>query len=620
MKNSQQAQASFFEYSSELFLIIDWDGQIRDLNGNWEKIVEFQRKDILLKYIYEFVHESQHAAFRGYLARLKETNQPATWEIRFQKRNGVYIWLHWKFNFDEKNRTICVVARPSRRSDEEYEVLSIEKEVETRFRDVLDESHIGIALGDFNGKILDVNPFFCKLLGYTREQILGKILSEVSAPEDYAQEFKTLKALELGAIQSYTTERRYLRKDSSVVWCQVMLRIDEDPVTKQKHVLRLVEDVSEKVATSQRLDRLIDVFPGVFFQYVRRREGQSQFTFVSDGSMELFGLPAATVLDDANMLYGAIDTQDAAEFHRSIATSAQKMATWKWCGRVNVIGSRPKWVQCTANISRNEKGDTVWDGAFLDISAIKEQELIIQEQSRRINSSVTMAMLWELFTGLVTEISGPVSAILGKAQLMNQHVSAGTLTAQKTTEYAQAIEFFGRRISKTLRGFKFIGRDGAKDPIEKKSIRSLLDEALELCQTRIREQQIEIKIENFFECPVDCRPVQITHVLLNLLNNSFDAVEKLPSKWIRIECQDQGEDFILSITDSGTGIPTHIVDKIMFPFFSTKIGQQNSGLGLSSAKAIVESHHGRLLLDRASSFTKFNIWLPKNQKKAIKVA
>ena len=109
---------------------------------------------------------------------------------------------------------------------------------------------------------------------------------------------------------------------------------------------------------------------------------------------------------------------------------------------------------------------------------------------------------------------------------------------------------------------------------------------------------------------VKCRYVQITQVLVNLINNSIDALQNNPLKWIKIELTTQEKTALLSVTDSGEGIPESISAKIMQPFISTKEAGKGLGLGLSISKGIVESHDGQLKYDSQSKHTKFTIALP----------
>lgn len=92
---------------------------------------------------------------------------------------------------------------------------------------------------------------------------------------------------------------------------------------------------------------------------------------------------------------------------------------------------------------------------------------------------------------------------------------------------------------------------------------------------------------------------------MNLLQNGLDAVEELPERWVSISYTEDSHSLKLIITDSGNGIPEHIRDKILQPFFTTKDVGKGTGLGLSISKGIMESHDGELSIDTKCANTRF---------------
>ena len=105
-------------------------------------------------------------------------------------------------------------------------------------------------------------------------------------------------------------------------------------------------------------------------------------------------------------------------------------------------------------------------------------------------------------------------------------------------------------------------------------------------------------------------------MLLNLLNNAFDAVQALPEKWVRVMVSEEGDSVNISVTDSGRGIPREIADKAMQPFFTTKPVGKGTGLGLSISNAIVEAHHGRLWIDSRGPNTRIILSLSRRHAPA----
>jgi signal transduction histidine kinase len=80
--------------------------------------------------------------------------------------------------------------------------------------------------------------------------------------------------------------------------------------------------------------------------------------------------------------------------------------------------------------------------------------------------------------------------------------------------------------------------------------------------------------------------------------------------WIEIQIRHEADSIILRVVDSGPGIPRELAGKIMLPFFTTKEIGKGSGLGLSIAKGIVESHRGAFFFDQEAPYTTFVLQLP----------
>jgi signal transduction histidine kinase len=110
-----------------------------------------------------------------------------------------------------------------------------------------------------------------------------------------------------------------------------------------------------------------------------------------------------------------------------------------------------------------------------------------------------------------------------------------------------------------------------------------------------------------------CRPVEISQVLVNLLNNAFDAAKLTPSEqpWVEIRVEDQPSRLKIAVLDSGAGVARENRDKIMQPFFSTKELGKGTGLGLSVSKGIIESHGGFLEFRDDLPHTCFEVSIPK---------
>ena len=254
-----------------------------------------------------------------------------------------------------------------------------------------------------------------------------------------------------------------------------------------------------------------------------------------------------------------------------------------------------------------------------DISLMKNLELDRREMEAKVISSSKMALLGEMATGVAHEVNNPLAIIGGTASFLKEALKSKRLDDEKLATKLDSIERNVSRIAKVIRGLRVFAKDAELDPKENVSANQVVQETLGLCQKKMVHKGIELQLNLEPDLRANCNSTQISHVLLNLLNNSMDAVSELDTKWIRIEAMSEKQSIIFKVIDSGTGIPAANVEKIMLPFFTTKPTGQGMGLGLSISKGIAESNGGSLALDRASQNTCFVLSLPAAESKLASV-
>lgn len=265
---------------------------------------------------------------------------------------------------------------------------------------------------------------------------------------------------------------------------------------------------------------------------------------------------------------------------------------------------------------RNAKGEvSMLLGVLEDRTAQKHFERLIEEQRVKLIHSEKMSALGEMAGGIAHEINNPLAVIELNAGQLKTKIGRGVVEPVEVIKYADRISSTVQRIATIVRGLRTFARDGEKDPFEAASVAAIAKEAFEFCQVRFQQHKVRFEVGSGVEgLQVECRPVQLSQVFVNLLNNSFDAVHRQDDPWVKMEVLDLGSEVEIAVTDSGAGIPATLAQKIMQPFFTTKEVGKGTGLGLSISQGIVRGHGGSLSLDASSPHTRFVIRLPKQQK------
>src|SRR6201988_3972900 len=121
------------------------------------------------------------------------------------------------------------------------------------FHDVFNASPIGIAVENLEGQPLFVNPAFCSFLGFTEEELRKKHCVDFSPPEDAQKDWALFQQLEAGSIDHYQLEKRYFRKDGSLVWGRLSISLLNSHPSRL--VIAMVEDITDKKRAEEALFR-----------------------------------------------------------------------------------------------------------------------------------------------------------------------------------------------------------------------------------------------------------------------------------------------------------------------------------------------------------------------------
>jgi PAS domain S-box-containing protein len=126
------------------------------------------------------------------------------------------------------------------------------RESEARFRAMFENSAIGIGIMNLERKVLDMNPAMSRMLGYSREELIGQSPVLVTYPEDLSDSTQHFQDLISGKIENYVSERRYVRKSGGVFWAQVSMSMVRHADGSPNYLVGLIADIdAQKQAQAQ---------------------------------------------------------------------------------------------------------------------------------------------------------------------------------------------------------------------------------------------------------------------------------------------------------------------------------------------------------------------------------
>lgn len=245
-----------------------------------------------------------------------------------------------------------------------------------------------------------------------------------------------------------------------------------------------------------------------------------------------------------------------------------------------------------------------------NLKSLAESEENLETQ-RVINiRNAKMAELGEMAGSISHEINNPLSIIQGNILRIKRVVKQEPIDTEKILSSVESAQNTIKRITNIISSLQKFSRDSTNDSYEEVSIKEVITETIGFCIFRLNKHSIQINTEKVQDFKIRCKSVEISQVILNLLNNSIDAVSDLPVRWIEVSTHATERSLSISVKDSGGGINEEFQGKIFQNYFTTKDKEQGTGIGLNISKALVERHDGQLLYDKTSQNTKFDIVLP----------
>ncbi len=193
-------------------------------------------------------------------ARTEETGEPFEVEYRMFARDGGIVWVRDEALLvrDEDGEPLFwqgVMYDITERKHSEEAL----RESEEDYRAMFELAGAGTVKADpATGRFLRANRKMCEITGYTSEELLGMTFPEITHPDDRDEDFGLFRRMVTGETREYASEKRYVRKDGTVVWVSVNAALIRDAAGQPLHTVATIEDITERKRNEYALRFLVE--------------------------------------------------------------------------------------------------------------------------------------------------------------------------------------------------------------------------------------------------------------------------------------------------------------------------------------------------------------------------
>ncbi len=558
-------------------------------------------------------------------------------EIRFLSKSGKFLWGRVSsVSKMSKNQSehIFLAIEDLAEIKQISENYAHQKQIAHAHFEALNACSI-VAITDRHGKISYVNQKFCEISGYDEDELIGKnhriLISGIHPRSFFENMWQTISAGNVwnGEICNRSKKGQQYWVDTTII----PLKNSEGKIHQFMAIrYEITARVQAKQSISQYLKWQNAVMDGANYAIVTTNlEGIiSTFNKAAEkmfgySSTETVGKLSPTIFYELQEIIQR--SQDLSkELGKKVdpgfdvfttKTKAHGIDYYEWnCIRKD--GSKFIGKLCVTGIT-DDKDEII--GFLCMTEDLTEQKRLLQTielQRAQMISSSRMMSLGEMSGGIAHEINNPLAVIKGKVEQIRRKYLSGDFDGDKLLQQFEKIEESVERISTVVSGLRSFSREASDESMAPTPIQSIIDDTVKLCMEKFKNHGIDLKFPMGLESDLECRNSQISQILMNLLNNSLDSIESLPEKWIHIDVHEATDEISIVVTDSGHGIPSTLIDKIMQPFFTTKEIGKGMGLGLSISQGIASAHQGKLVYDQNHPHTRFIITLPRRQSISLK--
>jgi len=452
-----------------------------------------------------------------------------------------------------------------------------------------------MVISDGKGHVVKANHSFCEAIGYSQMELQKMHIFDIIRVEDHEKSRLAISQL-MERRELIGFENRFLTrsgKELNVLWSaakDIKTGLVYSAGKDLTHLKKQMQDY-EQLLNAMNISAILTV-----------SDVNGAITSVNQHFLDLSGYRQDELVGRSHeLLY--FDEFDRDKF-KTIMQHVQNGEVWS-----GEIVSRSKegnlyFTNTVITPVKNHEGQIEkYLGIRIDQTKERQLQAVAEQQKNRAIQSSKLASLGEMSAGVAHEINNPLAIIQGCTEIIRRRHQEPQLIIKQI----DTIEKSAHRIARIVMSLKKFSRTHNKSDYKTESLKSILEESLFLTHAKstIHQTTIEMSIDTNAEILGDA--VELEQVFINLIHNAIDVAKDSAQKWVRIYAFDEGSEVVVQIVDPGFGIEPQIAERLLEPFYTTKLNGEGTGLGLSITKGILDEHGAELRIKKREEHTCFEV-------------
>ena len=608
LKRSEVSKAAIVDSALDCIVTIDHEGCITEFNPAAEQTFGYRRDEVLGKHLADVIippslREKHRLGFARYLATGEDRMLGRRIEMTALRADGsefpvelaiTRIPLDGPPSFTGFLRDITEQKRNESALREAHAQVARSEE---RWRSVFENSAIGVALTDLNGRFLATNPVYQGMLGYSEEELQKLSFLDITHEEDFESSQMLIMELLAGKRGQFQIEKQYRRKNGSLMWVRNNVSVVPGTERVPQFLMALSEDITERKQAEEKLRR-----SEAFLAGGQRLSLTGSFSWRVETDEITFSEEACRIFEleqDAPVtlerIGSRIHREDIPLLSEKIEEARRGGGEQEYEIRLRMPDDSVKYLRTMSHGILDPAGKLEIIGAVQDVTQRRSSEEALSKARSELAHITRITSLGVLTASIAHEVNQPLSGIITNAGTCLRMLAADPPNVDGARETARRTIRDGNRASEVITRLRALY--GKKDPTtESVDLNEATREVLALSLSDLQRNRVILRSELAEDLPlVTGDRVQLQQVILNLVRNASDAmtaVEDRPRQLL-IKTEREEDDHVrLTVQDTGAGFDPQAASRLFESFYTTK--NDGMGIGLSVSRSIVESHHGRL--------------------------